>query len=168
MTLPLSVTELDLLTQKQEESFQAHLKKCPVCSKAEPTMPLYDKDDKPEGLCSTGSRLANLLMQTEKDYEAARDGEEAKGVPFILLQEDEYEGSADCGCNIFHIEGCPALNLCPLHEAAPDLLKLIIQTKELLEKMHNKDGSWSDCPASYKAVLLTALTKGITTAQGGK
>jgi len=51
--------------------------------------------------------------------------------PYIWLQDDEPEGQADCGC-ILQAEydgadedlaaGNPALFMCPLHTAAPELL----------------------------------------------
>ncbi len=43
---------------------------------------------------------------------------------YIWLQDDEEEGSAECGCTVYraHKGSGPALILCPLHAAAPDLL----------------------------------------------
>jgi len=49
--------------------------------------------------------------------------------PYIWLQEDESEGSAKCGCrlvNDLHGRGA-AVFLCPMHEAAPEMLKTVMK-----------------------------------------
>jgi hypothetical protein len=47
--------------------------------------------------------------------------------PYIWLQEDESEGSAKCGCRLVSdLQGRgPAVFLCPMHAAAPDMVKKV-------------------------------------------
>ena len=43
--------------------------------------------------------------------------------PFIWLQEDEVEGTADCGCRVTDSNGQGVqVHLCALHGAAPQML----------------------------------------------
>jgi len=50
-----------------------------------------------------------------------------KDGPYIWLQEDESEGRAKCGCRVVcDLNGRgAAVFLCPMHEAAPEMLKKI-------------------------------------------
>ena len=43
--------------------------------------------------------------------------------PYIWLQEDEEIGRAACGCELRNLSEGPAVWFCPLHEAAPNLLR---------------------------------------------
>ena len=51
--------------------------------------------------------------------------------PYIWLQEDESEGSADCGCRLVaDLDGRgAAMFLCPMHESAPGMLKALTEQK---------------------------------------
>lgn len=56
-------------------------------------------------------------------------------IPFIHLQENESQGRASCGCLLTHDEeGNPLYFECPLHAAAPDLLKALEQVAHFLEE----------------------------------
>ena len=49
----------------------------------------------------------------------------SKQKPYIWLQEHEYAGKADCGCELRNQAKGPALWLCPMHSAAQDLLRVV-------------------------------------------
>ena len=51
--------------------------------------------------------------------------------PYIWLQENESEGSADCGCRLVaDLDGRgAAMFLCPMHESAPGMLKALTAQK---------------------------------------
>jgi hypothetical protein len=67
---------------------------------------------------------------------------EAAGVPetdedcpwgFISLQQDEDQGTAECGCKLVRRgqdEENPAVFLCPLHSAAPDMRAVLERVQE--------------------------------------
>jgi len=64
------------------------------------------------------------------DKQKAREAVKAtaKHTPtlYFRTQPDEWNATADCGCEIVTEEtGCIAFRQCPLHAAAPDLLAML-------------------------------------------
>lgn len=53
-----------------------------------------------------------------------------KSEPFIWLQEDETEASADCGCRVIDDDRGARVQLCPLHQAAP---RMVAAFKEIAD-----------------------------------
>lgn len=54
--------------------------------------------------------------------------------PYIWLQENEASGQADCGCRLEARMDGPAFWLCPMHKAAPELLKALSRLMPLWER----------------------------------
>jgi len=56
-----------------------------------------------------------------------------KKEPYIWLQENEEGGRAVCGCELRTGSTGPSLWFCPLHNAAPKLLRACKLAKEALD-----------------------------------
>lgn len=53
-----------------------------------------------------------------------------KDEPFIWMQEDETEATADCGCRVIDNDQGIRIHLCPLHRAAP---RMVAAFKEIAD-----------------------------------
>ena len=64
---------------------------------------------------------------------------------FIWMSDEEMEAKADCGCRlVLDGNGCAAVVLCKLHEAAPTLAEFA----RLVAEMKTEEESGNDCPPS--------------------
>ena len=58
------------------------------------------------------------------------------GEPWIWLQNTEEDGQAECGCTMIRDwDGDPAFFPCPLHDAAPRLLRACKAAEDLLSEL---------------------------------
>ena len=48
-------------------------------------------------------------------------------VGYIWLQDEEEDGRAECGCHLIasQEDSGPAIHLCPMHSAAPNMLRVL-------------------------------------------
>ena len=61
--------------------------------------------------------------------------------PFIWLQEDETEGTTDCGCRVTNPDGRGVqVHLCVMHEAAPKMLAALMKVKRVASNPAGKRG----------------------------
>lgn len=80
--------------------------------------------------------------------------------PYIWLQENELSGRAVCGCELGNSSGGSAVWLCPIHEAAPELLKALERLMPLWDRDDVKEEYDAEFESAYQAIARAKRRRG--------
>ena len=89
----------------------------------------------------------------------------SKRTPYIWLQENEERGRAVCGCELRNLNRGPAVWLCPLHEAASNLLRASKLAKWALD-LNDEFGTDIDRRHTAEEKAWHLLSEAIRDAEG--
>ena len=81
---------------------------------------------------------------------------------YIWLQDNEDQASAECGCTVYrsHKGSGPALILCPMHSAAPELLAALEEVEQHAMKYGGVPKSATLLWERVQAIIAKAKEKG--------